>query len=944
MLRETAVIARKGSEPASLGRFARYLRILAICCPVSCALASCASAPPPPPPPGPAFVINSPSDRATVSSATFFSVQPFRPADVQSVLFTAGSTQLVADAPGEDAFKVFLDPHDFPDGPLTLRATVTGKDGGKSEKTVTVNVLANPPSTATVTKDGAVLGTKEENGAVSTLSIPGGVAEGASVTFAARTKADVKAATGIDYDALGVTFLGAQDIGSTQSLTGPLGVTSGGFGPMVQPGQAVLNYLIVPDRDGDGIGELVAINTASVAPGGDVISNPVPPIQLGAVTAKTAARTQTRRTVQAGNLSGPPGTYIEIEAGGFNQFSALGNVAHFKSLVDDSEIELPAFANSHLEQQDPVPTIGFFVPVLPAGSATVTLKNVSTNQTSSPLSLTVETPPPLAKEPAVIIDETFAQAIRALSKTPEFQNQVSQLETVRSHFVALSTNPTPEVAQALNNLAVFTSNSNVSDLLSQIEAGSGSRLSALRQCSLARIAFMTAVLGFDVFGMTFAVVGAGLSIVSANPVLAVASGLLFNVSLGGFALEAGLLVHEIYLCRTPPQVCLPPITLPPGRGPTPPQPIPPSPGRPKPDSTRARQAPPPTVVTGMGSVVPPGGDSCGSAVGSDPSASPALRSSGFRGQSTDLSHFFGDLAGRFIVKAFYGAGNSVPFTGVSDSSGYFYIPTIPAGQPFEAIAVDTVAKTTRSVKGVGPEVGRSTYLFFDFTSPGSSGGKLVEYDTNTQGVYGGVDVYLFQGKAGDIVNLAIFSEQSPLAPGFHYQLSDANGVPLITGAISGGFYFETTFVELKANGLYTFTVDGSAVSGNYTLGLAKIDPPQPLDLTVPLVGNLATLGDSQFYTFTGNVNDLLQATLSHDSGSTLNADLLVREPLSSVPFYQQPVVLPLSTSDARRSDSGSHTLSVAGPYVLQVRHIDTPFEAEFQKYLGAYRVDLTKTP
>ncbi len=113
---------------------------------------------------------------------------------------------------------------------------------------------------------------------------------------------------------------------------------------------------------------------------------------------------------------------------------------------------------------------------------------------------------------------------------------------------------------------------------------------------------------------------------------------------------------------------------------------------------------------------------------------------------------------------------------------------------------------------------------------------------------------------------------------------------------------------------------------------------------MPLAGNLATLGDSQFYTFTGNVNDLLQVTLSHDGGSTLNADLLVREPLSSVPFYQQPVVLPLSTSDARRSVSGSRTLSVAGPYVLQVQHTFNPFEPEFQKYLGTYRVDLTKTP
>src|SRR5262249_36014320 len=152
--------------------------------------------------------------------------------------------------------------------------------------------------------------------------------------------------------------------------------------------------------------------------------------------------------------------------------------------------------------------------------------------------------------------------------------------------------------------------------------------------------------------------------------------------------------------------------------------------------------------------------------------------------------------------------------------------------------------------------------------------------------------------------------EPPLA-GFSFQLSDANGVPLMTsGLISGGVYFETKFVELKTDGLYTFTVDGSAVSGNYTLGLARIKPPQPLDLTVPLVGNLATLGDSQFYTFTGNVNDVLQATLSHDGSSTLNADLIVREPLSTVPFYQQPVILRLSSSDARRSVSGQHTLGV----------------------------------
>src|SRR5262249_47955350 len=150
----------------------------------------------------------------------------------------------------------------------------------------------------------------EDSGAISTLSIPRGVGEGATVSFAARTKAEVKAATGIDYDALGVTFLGAQEIGSTQPLAGPLGVSSGGFGPMVQPGQAVLNYVIVPDRDGDGIGELVAVNTASATPSGDVISRPVPQILVGLPAA--AASGQPGATAGAAtSLAGPPGKYLE---------------------------------------------------------------------------------------------------------------------------------------------------------------------------------------------------------------------------------------------------------------------------------------------------------------------------------------------------------------------------------------------------------------------------------------------------------------------------------------------------------------------------------------------------------------------------------------------------------------------------------------------------------
>lgn len=922
--------------------FWQYLTrlLMLVLTPVSITLMSCGPGQPPiqPPPPsqndGPSFVITSPQDDAQVSGPVFFSVQPLNPSEVSTVVFEAGETKLEPDNDGEDAFKVFLLPSDFDDGALELSATVTGNNGKTRKESITVTVVANPPSSATVDADGAVLGTTEENGSVSTLTIPPGAADGASVSFETRTKDQVKAETGIDYDALGVTFLGAQEITSTEPLSTPLGVSSGGFGPMVQPDQAVLNYMIAPDGDGDGIGELVAINTASTAPNGDVISDPVPQIQLGAATSTNASETQTLETLQTGTLSGPPGTFIELEATGFNQFSILGNVALFKSSVDGTEIELPAVVNNHYEDENPVPTIGFYIPVVPAGAATVTLKNVSTNETTPPISVTIETPPALTQEPAVVIDELFADAIASLSTEPEFEDSVSQLEEVRTQFAELGSNPTPEEAQALNDIAVFISNSNVDDLLNQIEAGSGDNLS-VQQCSIGKIAFFSAVATFDVFVMSVATVLGVVAVFTANPLVAVVAGGLFVISTGALAVESALIVRELYKCLTPPpEFCLPPYTnddLAPFL----------------PRDIRAQQTSPPPMVTGMGSVVPPGGDSCGSAVGGDTAAGSGLQRRGLQNQSTGLGDLFGDLAGRFIVKVFFGGSNVVPFTGVSDSSGYFYIPLIPAGQPFEAVAIDTLTNETRSFEGTGPEVGQSTYMFFDFLSEGESGATVIQYDTNTQGVHDGVDIYFFEGKTGDVINLAVFSEEGH-GDGISSQLSDPNGRTMRSSLVSGGgHYFETGLlpeIELELDGLYTFTLDGSEASGNYTLGLTKIEPPTPIDVTAPIVAELTTLGERQFYSFAGKVDDAVDLTLSHDAGSSLNVELLMREPLATVPFFKQPVRLRLETTDTRRSSSLSpSTLAVDGDYVLEVGH-DNPFDELLQNYLGSYQIDLSITP
>src|SRR5690606_11199900 len=131
---------------------------------------------------------------------------------------------------------------------------------------------------------------------------------GLGVQFEARSKEEVKADTGVDYDHLGITFLGAQDvIVSGGELDRTPTVSSGGFGPQVQPGQAVLNYFIGPDEDGDSVGEIYVVNTASVAPNDDVVSDPVPVAQIG-TTASVSQAGSDQLAPLAGGLAGAPGT------------------------------------------------------------------------------------------------------------------------------------------------------------------------------------------------------------------------------------------------------------------------------------------------------------------------------------------------------------------------------------------------------------------------------------------------------------------------------------------------------------------------------------------------------------------------------------------------------------------------------------------------------------
>src|SRR5262245_22312804 len=156
-----------------------------------CLAAAIGCGPGPDPQPGgggPAFLINSPIDGGSIAGVVWFSVQLDDPAAVAGVRFTAGGKDVMP-----AGTRAFLVARDYPPGPLALEATVTGIDGKTSTRSIQVTNVPDPPSTAIVGPGGAVLGAAEIDGSISTLAIEPGDAAGATVTFATRTKDEVKA-------------------------------------------------------------------------------------------------------------------------------------------------------------------------------------------------------------------------------------------------------------------------------------------------------------------------------------------------------------------------------------------------------------------------------------------------------------------------------------------------------------------------------------------------------------------------------------------------------------------------------------------------------------------------------------------------------------------------------------------------------------------------------
>lgn len=853
---------------------------------------------------GPQFVINSPASGSSVSGPVFFSVQPFTPGDVKRVAFEAGGVELVPQYPGEDAFRVFLIPRDFDDGPLTLTARVEGHDGRSSEASIVVHVVANPPSQATVTRDGAILGTVEANGAMSVLNIPGGVAEGATVRFEARTQDEVRQATGVDYEALGVTFLGAQEIASDRPIDRTLMVSSGGFGPMVQPGQAVVNYSIMPDGDGNGVGELVVVNTASVAPNGDVVSDPIPMIQTGANAATADSRGVRRSTTN--NVSAAPGALIEIETSGLNPFAEFGSVAIFAAR--SAGLYAPAIARvTPTANGAQVATVA--VPALPPGPATVAFVNLSNGSVGPDIPITIETLPPLQSTAEAVFLTLIDRMAEEMADVPGASSSLSEM---RAAIVELfDVGPSRDVLDLLEHAARMIEHA-------PLGANARAALAAtiLTACAppyyeWTSLLLTMAAASNPVAGLT---VAAGLFAYSlydssrldvVDTPLTLASGAIetgraiatlehevrtlnrFSSALTRMNMLAGMYSAAQAMSAYVDCLYFPPPNTTPGGG-----------------------------TTGMGSAPPPGGPGAGSVFAA--AADGAVQ--GLRRADVDAPT---TLAGRFVVKVFSGS-TVMPFTGVTDASGYFFVPFIPEHQPFTAVATDAVTGEVRSFEGVGAPTGGAVALYFDFmTDEAENGVRRVTLDSMHARTIepGASHVYAFEAAVGQVARFAL-----------HTDIANPWPTPLVgmsvtspSGALFGTTANQSQYAHLhtiwpkaiEENGQHILVVantTGSVVA--YTLGLVEVPTPVPVASSadgVRITGDIAVLHDVHRYGFPTEAFSAGKVLLTYPATSDLETLVTLERPNGG-----RQTLNPSSGAGTRSIVLGPFALLAQGQHVLDI--------------------------
>lgn len=656
------------------------------------------------------FSIVSPAAGSPVSTATFFAIQVLDGTALQSVELYVGGAKVEPGFPGETPLRVFLVPGDHPVGPLALEARVRSA-GVEYRRSIQVQVVRVPPSSATVGASGAVVGDVEANGAVSAVTIPAGVATGASVQFETLTQTEVLAQTGVDYDGLGVTFLGAQEIRSTIPTGDGVAMTSGGFGEMVQSGQTVVSYRIIPDA-GRGTGELMVINGASVAPNGDVVSNPPVVPLAGDAVATSALGTFALSAHSGGPLraaatlpGGPPGTFLEVPVSGLNIYAVDGYYVRFR--VGSTTATAPATVSLNGNGRQVLFAV---VPPMPAGAATVELVWKVGDTVFATYVMSITAPPPVPANPKAIVDANYAALIAAIDQADAaFQADGFALPfaPVRSEVVAIRAELTALAASDPRIVALARSLAGGGLATSTLDLG---RIEALNSatCFLNARKFTTDNL-FAKRAFRGDQRDIGLRGLTGNLNLSYLD--RFADRLQDFP-EYDCDPYEEFLCQELGN-CGDDEVVEPWDDDVPNDPLP------RPWRAPRSGGTPRDWMTGMGSAIWSGGPMGGSFRDDAPGASALTASAGGIAVSRVEPR-------RYVVRGIVNGG-PLPFATEVAEDGYFFLPLLPAGQTTELVItdIDTGRECFQDV--VGRAVGSAAVIYVDFAACAGDPGDPIEY-------------------------------------------------------------------------------------------------------------------------------------------------------------------------------------------------------------------------
>ncbi len=298
------------------------------------------------------------------------------------------------------------------------------------------------------------------------------------------------------------------------------------------------------------------------------------------------------------------------------------------------------------------------------------------------------------------------------------------------------------------------------------------------------------------------------------------------------------------------------------------------------------------TTTGMGSAPPPGGAGAGSIIPSN-----SLSNQSISPQQTNANY-----AGRFHVRV-SSNGTATPFTGVTDAGGYFFVPFIPEGQPFTAVALDTATGERRTFEGIGPKTGESTYMFFDFTPlnnpPVANAGNNQSSTANTP-----VNLDASASSDPDEDFLVYTWEFTSKPSGSNATLTSTDTVTTsFTPDVEGEYKIKLTVSDFLDEDTDTITIlVGNNQSNNPPTADAGINQTVLVDSEVALDGSASSDPDGDTLTYDWAFNSKPNGSGASLSNSTTPTPTFIADVAGD---YQ----IDLTVSDSKLNDTDSITIT-----------------------------------